>query len=93
MSLEEKERSYIQEVLEFTNEKIACPNGATALLEIPPSTLRSKNEKIRDCQIGHHFRILRPDFKQKFFLNSGKIALQVLLRYKIRCYSCQTICN
>ena len=40
MSLEEKERSYIQEVLEFTNEKIACPNGATELLEIPPSTLR-----------------------------------------------------
>ena len=39
MSLEEKERSYILEVLEFTNEKIAGPNGATALLEIPPSTL------------------------------------------------------
>jgi len=38
MSLEEKERSYIQEVLEFTNEKIACPNGATELLEIPPNT-------------------------------------------------------
>jgi len=46
MSLEEKERSYILEVLEFTNGKIASPDGAAAILEIPPSTLRSKMKKL-----------------------------------------------
>jgi chemotaxis protein methyltransferase CheR len=46
MSLEEKERSYILEILEFTNGKIASPDGAAAILEIPPSTLRSKMKKL-----------------------------------------------
>jgi DNA-binding NtrC family response regulator len=46
MSLEEKERSYIMEILEFTNGKIASPDGAAAILEIPPSTLRSKMKKL-----------------------------------------------
>ncbi|PZR20570.1 MAG: Fis family transcriptional regulator [Flavobacterium psychrophilum] len=42
----EFEKEYILSVLKFTKGKISGPNGAAALLEIPPTTLNSKMERL-----------------------------------------------
>lgn len=45
-SLAQTERDHIIRVLEETNWKISGPNGAASLLELNPSTLRSKIKKL-----------------------------------------------
>lgn len=46
MSLEECNRQHIRRVLEYTGGRISGPNGAAALLEINPSTLRTRMRKL-----------------------------------------------
>lgn len=45
-SLEDFERSYITKVLEHCAWKISGKNGAAQVLDLPPSTLRSKMKKL-----------------------------------------------
>jgi transcriptional regulator with GAF, ATPase, and Fis domain len=44
--LEEVERDHILHILKETNWKISGDNGAAALLGLPPSTLRSRMQKL-----------------------------------------------
>ena len=46
VSLDEMEKRYIQKVLDHTNGIIAGKGGAAELLELPPSTLRSRMKKL-----------------------------------------------
>lgn len=45
-SLEEAERAHIISALKKTNQKIYGPDGAAALLKLPPTTLTSKMKKL-----------------------------------------------
>lgn len=42
----EFEKEYILTILKFTKGKISGPNGAAALLDLPPTTLNSKMERL-----------------------------------------------
>jgi formate hydrogenlyase transcriptional activator len=46
LSLEEKERHYIEEVLRHTNGVIGGEGGAAEILKLPVSTLRSRMKKL-----------------------------------------------
>ena len=46
MSLDEVERQHILAVLKQTDGAIAGPGGAAKLLGVPPSTLRSRMERL-----------------------------------------------
>ncbi len=45
-TLEEAERAHIQRVLKQVNWTIEGPEGAAAVLNLPPSTLRSRMQKL-----------------------------------------------
>ncbi|MBL8150300.1 MAG: sigma 54-interacting transcriptional regulator [Blastocatellia bacterium] len=47
LSLEEVERRYLQEVLRRTSGQVEGKGGAAEILELPPSTLRSKLKKLK----------------------------------------------
>jgi transcriptional regulator with GAF, ATPase, and Fis domain len=46
VTLEELERSYIQQVLQRTGGMIAGKGGAAEILDLPASTLRSRMKKL-----------------------------------------------
>jgi transcriptional regulator with GAF, ATPase, and Fis domain len=56
-TLEEVERQHILRVLEETNWRIAGPQGASAILGINPSTLRSRMQKLGITKPGIRQRI------------------------------------
>jgi formate hydrogenlyase transcriptional activator len=45
-SWEEQERDYILEVLKFTKGNVTGKGGAAVLLQLPPTTLQSKMNKL-----------------------------------------------